>query len=130
MKKSRKFLAVVVLVVLAMLVVAPGLASAAPATSPGSAPASGSSVCWYQVKWGDTLSSIAARYGVSTTYLQQINGIANRNFIWAGQWLRVPCGYAYNWYPYRHYYYSTYYGCWGYSYWNSYYGRNIFICTG
>ncbi len=129
MRKSRKLFSVLVLAVLALLVVGPGVASAAPAQSPSAAPtAGGFPCCWYQVRWGDTLSGIASRYGVSTTYLQQLNGIANRDFIRAGMWLRVPCGFAFH--PFRHYFWSSVYGCWGYSYWNSFYGRNIFICTG
>ncbi|QLE64025.1 1,4-beta-N-acetylmuramidase [Furfurilactobacillus rossiae] len=43
----------------------------------------------YTVRSGDTLGAIAARYGVSTSYLQQLNGIANANLIWVGQQLRV-----------------------------------------
>jgi hypothetical protein len=43
----------------------------------------------YRVQWGDTLSRIAARYGVSVGYLQRLNGISNPNYIWAGQLLRV-----------------------------------------
>lgn len=43
----------------------------------------------YTVQSGDTLGAIAARYGVSTGYLQRLNGIANANLIWVGQQLRV-----------------------------------------
>jgi hypothetical protein len=140
MTKSRRFFSVLVAVLLVLLVVAPGVASAAPVSSVESAP-SADSGCWYRVRYGDTLSAIASRYGVSTTWLQQYNGIANRNVIYAGRSLRVPCGSSYytyyptypsyTWYPAsRNYYYSSYYGCWGYSYYNSYYGRYIYICTG
>jgi LysM repeat protein len=44
----------------------------------------------YIVRAGDTLSSIAARYGVSTKTLARSNGIANVNLIYLGQRLVVP----------------------------------------
>jgi murein DD-endopeptidase MepM/ murein hydrolase activator NlpD len=44
----------------------------------------------YQVRRGDTLSSIAARYHTSVAQLAQQNGIANPNLIRAGQQLRMP----------------------------------------
>jgi LysM repeat protein len=44
----------------------------------------------YQVRRGDTLSSIAARYHTSVSQLAQQNGIANPNLILAGQQLRLP----------------------------------------
>lgn len=43
----------------------------------------------YTVRAGDTLSSIAARYGTTWQHLQQINGIKNANLIFAGQVLRI-----------------------------------------
>jgi LysM repeat protein len=62
-----------------------------------SAPPSGQypppSSCTYTVRLGDTLSSIAARYGTTVTALMQVNGISNPNFIYAGQVLTIPgCG--------------------------------------
>lgn len=45
----------------------------------------------YVVQRGDTLSNIAARAGVSWQTLAQGNCIANANYIYAGQVLRVPC---------------------------------------
>lgn len=42
------------------------------------------------VRAGETLSSIAARYGVSAAALAQANGISNPNFIYAGQQLTIP----------------------------------------
>jgi LysM repeat protein len=38
---------------------------------------------------GDTLGSIARYYGVSWTYLQWYNGIANANWIYSGQIIRI-----------------------------------------
>lgn len=43
----------------------------------------------YIVKRGDTLSSIARRYGVSVDYLVRINDIQNPNIIYPGQLLQV-----------------------------------------
>lgn len=44
----------------------------------------------YTVKAGDTLSGIAAKYGISYHVLAQINGIANPNVIYAGQTIKLP----------------------------------------
>ena len=43
----------------------------------------------YTVKRGDTLSSIARRYGVSVDYLVRINNIQNPNIIYTGQLLQI-----------------------------------------
>jgi LysM repeat protein len=49
--------------------------------------------CSYQVQYGDTLTSIAARLGLNVWTLAQANGLYNVNWIYVGQWLRVPgCG--------------------------------------
>jgi len=45
------------------------------------------------VQRGDTLYSIARRYGVSLWEIARVNGIADVNRIWVGQRLRIPgCG--------------------------------------
>lgn len=44
----------------------------------------------YTVRGGDTLSRIAARFGVSTSALAAANGLSNPNLIRAGQELKVP----------------------------------------
>jgi LysM repeat protein len=44
----------------------------------------------YVVRYGDTLYSIAIRYGTSVQAIMQANGLSNPNFIWAGQRLRIP----------------------------------------
>jgi LysM repeat protein len=44
----------------------------------------------YRVQYGDTLYNIAARLRVNVWTLAQTNGIYNINWIYAGQWLRVP----------------------------------------
>ena len=46
---------------------------------------------YYTIKWGDTLSGIAVRYGVSMYALMQANNIVNANFVYAGMILRIPC---------------------------------------
>jgi LysM repeat protein len=46
----------------------------------------------YTVRWGDTLSSIAWRYGVSYWDLAVANNLANPNWIYAGQVLFIPTG--------------------------------------
>ncbi|MCI9380828.1 MAG: LysM peptidoglycan-binding domain-containing protein [Dorea sp.] len=44
---------------------------------------------YYVVKWGDTLSGIANRFGTTYQRLMQLNGISNPNRIFAGQRLRI-----------------------------------------
>ncbi|WP_123799548.1 LysM peptidoglycan-binding domain-containing protein [Limosilactobacillus fermentum] len=46
----------------------------------------------YTVRYGDTLSGIASRYGTSTSTLASINGIANANLIYPGQVLKLSGG--------------------------------------
>lgn len=43
----------------------------------------------YTVRYGDTLSQIAASYGATTKALQTLNGLANPNMIYVGQTLRI-----------------------------------------
>ncbi len=43
----------------------------------------------YTVRYGDTLSGIASRYGTSTSTLASINGISNPNWIYPGQVLKL-----------------------------------------
>ncbi len=45
---------------------------------------------WYTVRRGDTLYSIARRYGVSVWTLASINNLVNPNRIFAGQALWIP----------------------------------------
>lgn len=65
--------------------------AAAPAVSSGQAPAAGGAQT-YTVQRGDTLSSIAAKTGVSVAELQRLNNIANPNRITVGQKLTLPSG--------------------------------------
>lgn len=46
----------------------------------------------YTVKKGDTLSGIAAKYGVTVNRIVEANGIKNPNLIYAGQVLKIPTG--------------------------------------
>lgn len=49
----------------------------------------GGTARYYTVKAGDTLGSIAARYGTTYTKLAQRNGITNPNVIYVGQKIRI-----------------------------------------
>ncbi len=46
--------------------------------------------CYYRVRWGDTLYSIARRYGTTYWVLAQANRLYNPNYIYAGMLLRIP----------------------------------------
>lgn len=46
----------------------------------------------YTVRYGDTLSGIASRYGTSTSTLASINGLSNPNWIYPGQVLKLSGG--------------------------------------
>lgn len=46
--------------------------------------------CYYRVQWGDTLYSIANRYGTTQWVLADANHLANPNYIYAGMVLRIP----------------------------------------
>ena len=39
----------------------------------------------HYVKYGETLSGIAAQLGTTVSHLQAVNGIRNANYIWVGQ---------------------------------------------
>ncbi len=44
----------------------------------------------YKIRWGDTLSSLAKRFGTSVKAIASANGIANVNRIFAGRSLKLP----------------------------------------
>lgn len=46
--------------------------------------------CNYWVRWGDTMTSIAAKYGGNPWTIARANGIYNLNWIYAGQRLFIP----------------------------------------
>lgn len=61
---------------------------------PGDGPHGGPSCAFYHtVQYGQTLSHIAAYYGVNVHTLAQINAIYNWNHVYAGQRLCIPGGY-------------------------------------
>lgn len=49
----------------------------------------------HYVSYGETLYSIAARYGVPIDAIMQVNGLFNPDMIYVGQPLRIPGGYGY-----------------------------------
>jgi LysM repeat protein len=65
--------------------------TATPTATPTSTPAPGQTVI-YVVRTGDTLYSIARRFGVTVTAIAQLNGIANTRYIQVGQRLIIPRG--------------------------------------
>ncbi len=67
----------------------PGRAPAAGPTSPAASPAP-SGYGSYTVVAGDSLATIAARFGTNYIALAQLNNIANPDRIFVGQILRVP----------------------------------------
>jgi len=63
--------------------------SAAVTPAPSATPTAAAGTT-YRVKSGDTLSAIAARYGVTVADLQQLNNIKDPRFLQIGQVLRIP----------------------------------------
>ena len=108
----KKVMLLVVCLLVAQLVIGATIAAAAP-------PASGPT--YHCVVWGETLSSIGRLYGVNAYAIARANGLANPNYIYAGQVLFIPRGYqpCYQpcYYPcYRSCY--PYYYCWSACYWD------------
>lgn len=68
----------------------PGTSGAAPASVSTPKPATGGQGRTYVVQKGDTLLSIARRYGLTTKQLQAANNIANPDKIFPGQTLVIP----------------------------------------
>ena len=66
----------IVVLLMSQIVVGIGVAEAAPAES---------SCTYYTVRWGDTLYSIARRYGTTVQAIAQANQIYNPSLIHAGQ---------------------------------------------
>ena len=63
-----------------------------PGTSSGSSSSQGGTYTGgaYVVRRGDTLYSIARRYGTSVQAIVSANGLRNSNYIWVGQRLTIP----------------------------------------
>jgi len=60
-----------------------------PQPQPPQPPAPPQTSCWYQVRYSDTLSNIAWRFGVTVWDLMQWNHLTNPNLIYAGMVLRI-----------------------------------------
>jgi len=58
----------------------------------GSSASSQSQGTVYTVRSGDTLAAIAARYGTTAWAIASANGLANANYIYPGQQLKIPAG--------------------------------------
>jgi LysM repeat protein len=84
---GRVYRIVVMCSLLALLASAGAPASAAPGLK-----RQGTGATIHVVQWGENLSLIAMRYGVTTSAIVQANGIANPNYIYAGQRLTIPGG--------------------------------------
>jgi LysM repeat protein len=63
---------------------------AIPGTGGGASTSGGGSGGVHVVQWGETLYSIARRYGTTAAALAAANGLGNANFIYAGQRLTIP----------------------------------------
>ncbi len=63
----------------------PTAVPAAPAATP--APGEGFE---YTVRWGDTLASIATRFGTTVQAITELNNLTNPNQLYVGQKLRIP----------------------------------------
>ena len=94
-------LGVIFLIVVVLSLGLVSVAAAAPEQAPDNTSSASCSPTYYRVRFGDTLTSIAWRYGVTVWQLQQWNGISNPNRIYAGQTLVIyrcwtppppPCG--------------------------------------
>lgn len=69
----------------------PGNAAPNPNPQPQPHPQPGTGAgFYYTVKWGDTLGSIAGKFGVSIFRIIYANGLTNANFIYAGTVLWIP----------------------------------------
>jgi LysM repeat protein len=73
-----------ILLALILIGVVAGLAISVPRTAAAAGPQ------YVVVNWGDTLFSIATRYGTTVGALVQANRLPNANFVYAGQHLVVP----------------------------------------
>ena len=76
-----KLALVVSLLLLIVVLALPGIADA-------SSPSGGG--FWYLVKRGDTLASIAAKFGVTVDGIAAVNGLKSVNRIYAGTYLWIP----------------------------------------
>ena len=87
-------LGVIFLIVVVLSLGLVSAAAAAPEQAPDNTSSASCAPTYYRVRFGDTLTSIAWRYGVTVWQLQQWNGIPNPNRIYAGQTLVIYRCYA------------------------------------
>jgi LysM repeat protein len=66
-----------------------GTVTPQPAPTPAPTPAPNKDAYLHIVASGDTLSRIAAKYGVTVDYLVRLNGITNANLIYPGQRIKL-----------------------------------------
>jgi soluble lytic murein transglycosylase-like protein len=73
---------------------APSTASAAPAAATGTAAATGAPAPQgaYTVRWGDSLSALAAQAGVSAADMAAMNGLSLNGTLLAGTVIKLPTG--------------------------------------
>jgi len=83
---SRRVNRVAVLCSLIALLVS----SSAPVWATPASETQGTGAAVHIVQWGENLSLIAMRYGVTVSAIAQANNLANPNFIYAGQRLTIP----------------------------------------
>ena len=77
-----------ILRILILSVLLTGLIAASYPIAPAAAQPASTTI--YVVQAGDTLSSVARRYGVSVNDLASANGLINPNLIYVGQRLKIP----------------------------------------
>jgi LysM repeat protein len=82
MKRRTALLVLVVALLMGLLLATAGGASAAPARQWGQT--------FHVVRYGENLTLIATRYGVSIQAIVQANGLFNPNFVFVGQRLVIP----------------------------------------
>ncbi len=78
---AKKLLLLASVLVILIVLALPASASAASPTGGG---------FWYLVKRGDTLASIAHKFGVSVDAIAGVNGLVSVSRIWAGTYLWIP----------------------------------------
>ncbi len=81
MKGRTVLIVFVAALLMAVLLGTAGTATAAPQNA---------SPTVHVVRYGENLTMIAARYGVSVAAIMQANGLRNANFVYAGQRLVIP----------------------------------------
>ena len=102
MKRTLRMLKKVLPIVVAVIVIQALTIS----ESQAAPPADGGS--YHKVRYGETLYSIGRRYGVNPYAIARANGLANPDYIYAGQSLRIPSGRGYNTYSNYNNNYSNY----------------------